>query len=677
MPSEGSVKREIDNSIPLEDYFDKETELNEEQKKAASCLDENILVLAGAGCGKTKTIIARAQFLIENHTAAKNVHILTFTRKASAEIVQRIKSNLGEKAEGLKASTFHTWCMSLIRKGPDLFGCKDHSVIDREDQLSVFSFFRAASRYANDPEMPKAVDLLDSYSYTRNVGGTFRTTLEKNYPSSLRLFDEIKKIIISYEKRKEESKYLDYDDILEVVANQIKIHPKIRDWVANQQSYLLVDEFQDTNPLQWKLIDPLIHKINLFCVGDDAQSIYGFRGADFENIHSFKNKISNSTVLKLTKNYRSTQEILDISNWLLDQSKLNYQKKLVAVRGKGLRPEFHTFVNEWEESAWIIEDLKSTYADGKKWKENMILTRAQFAARSVEKGLIEAKIPYIFIGGRKLFESGHIKDVLSCLRVVANNKDALSWMRFLKLFRGVGDVKAAKLLEQLASCDDIQNCINKIKSDNTIPQEITHILQNVEKTTTTKNAFRESVIGLSKILERKYKGSNWDKRVKDFSVVEQLTEKFNTILEFIEAYLLEPIYESEGGGVPIKDHVTLITIHSAKGLEANRCYVISASQGVYPLSRHYGQENEIEEDRRVLYVALTRAKDQLLITRSGNESAASLQKSETDKNDLYFFADLPEELYTNKDHRYADYGNIFEEMEYISTNKPSTNVDLE
>ncbi len=676
MSSEGSVKREIENLTPLEDLFEKEPKLNKEQRIAASCMDENILVLAGAGCGKTKTIIARAQFLIENYSAAKNVHILTFTRKASAEIVQRVKANLGEKAEGIKASTFHTWCMSLIRRSPDLFGCRDYSVIDREDQLSIFSFYRAASKYAKDPEMPRASNLLDSYSYTRNVGGTFKKTLEKDYPSSLRLFDEIKKIIISYEKRKETSKYLDYDDILEVVANQIKAHLKIREWVASQQNYLLVDEFQDTNPLQWKLINPLIHKVNLFCVGDDAQSIYGFRGADFENIHSFKNKISNATILKLTKNYRSTQEILDVSNWLLNQSKLKYQKELIAARGNGSKPELHSFINEWEEAEWIINDLKNAFADGKKWKENMILTRAQFAARSVEKALIEAKIPYSFIGGRKILESGHIKDVLSCLRVVANNKDDLSWMRFLKLFKGVGDVKASKLLDALALSNDIDDCITKLEFDTTIPGNIAHILKVVNNAKTTKNAFREGVIGLSKILEQKYKGSNWDKRIKDFTVVELLTEKFNTILEFIEAYLLEPLYETIGGGPSQKDHVTLITIHSAKGLEANRCYVISASQGVYPLSRHFGQENEIEEDRRVLYVALTRAKDQLFITRSGNQSAASLAKSQDEKHDLYFFSDLPENLYENKDHRYADYGNIFEEMDYIST-KPSTNVDLE
>lgn len=676
--SDINLVKEKNNLSPIADYFVTKTDLNDEQKYAATCLDKNILVLAGAGCGKTKTIIARAEFLIENLAPANKVHILTFTRKASAEIVQRVKSNLGDKAEGLKSTTFHTWCMSLIRRSPDLFGCRDFSVIDREDQLSIFKFIRAASKAAKEPNLPRAGDILDAYSFTRNVGGTLKSTFEKDYPSSLEFFQQIKEIVVSYEKRKENSKYLDYDDILEVVANQIKDHSDIRDWVASQQVDLLIDEFQDTNPLQWKLINPLIGKIKLFCVGDDAQSIYGFRGADFENIHSFEKNIENSTVLKLNKNYRSTQEILDLSNWLLDQSKLSYNKKLVADRGTGKKPEIHTFLNEWDEAGWIAEDLKKVYADGIKWKENMILARTQYSARSIERSLLEAQIPYVFIGGRKLLETAHVKDVLSCLKVVSNPKDDLSWMRFLKLWPGIGDVKAANLLNELESYEDIKGCIEKLKSDKLIPQKISYLLEDVSKSDVPKIAFRESVLGLREILEQRYKGNNWEKRVKDFVVVEKLTEKSNSILEFIEAYILEPIYESEFiTDEPIKDHVTVITIHSAKGAESKRCYVINVSPGMYPLTRTLGEDSEVEEERRVLYVALTRAKDDLIITRSGNESAASAQKWNKDENDLYFLADLSDNLIKNEDHRYLNSENQFSKSDLKSRRKPSTSVDLE
>ena len=213
-----AVDQSIDNLKPLEDYFEKKPNLNNEQKHAASSPEKNILVLAGAGCGKTKTIIARAEYLIENLSPANKVHILTFTRKASAEIVQRVKSSLGEKAEGLKATTFHTWCMSLIRKSPDLFGCRDFSVIDRDDQLSIFKFIRAASKLAKEPKLPRAGDLLDAYSFTRNIGGTLKSTFEENFPSSMGLFEQVKEIVIAYEKRKENSKYLDYDDLKNKVS---------------------------------------------------------------------------------------------------------------------------------------------------------------------------------------------------------------------------------------------------------------------------------------------------------------------------------------------------------------------------------------------------------------------------------------------------------------------------
>ena len=674
-----ALDQSIDNLKPLEDYFEKKPNLNNEQKHAASSPEKNILVLAGAGCGKTKTIIARAEYLIENHSPANKVHILTFTRKASAEIVQRVKSSLGEKAEGLKATTFHTWCMSLIRKSPDLFGCRDFSVIDRDDQLSIFKFIRAASKLAKEPKLPRAGDLLDAYSFTRNIGGTLKSTFEENYPSSLGFFEQVKEIVIAYEKRKENSKYLDYDDILEVVANQIINHSDIRDWVASQQSDLLIDEFQDTNPLQWKLINPLIDKINLFCVGDDAQSIYGFRGADFENIHKFKDNVENSTILKLNKNYRSTQEILDLSNWLLDQSHLSYKKKLIADRGSGIKPQVHTFLNEWDQAGWIADDLKRVYAEGNKWRENMILTRTGYSARSIERALIEAKIPYFFIGGRKLLESAHVRDVLSCLKVVANPKDDLGWIRFLKLWPGIGDVKASNLLKELETCKDIKECTEKIKRDRTIPKQIPYLLEDVSKCETPRTAFRESVIGLREVLEQNYKGNNWEKRVKDFSVVEQLTEKSNSILEFIEAYILEPIYESELAPLePVKDAVTVITIHSAKGAESKRCYVINVSPGMYPLTRTLNDDSEVEEERRVLYVALTRAKDELIITRSINESAASAQKGKDDKNDLYFLANLEDDLIENEDHRYLDSENQFSESKLTkSRNKPSTSVDLE
>ena len=654
--------------------------LNNEQNSAATWEGGHVLILAGAGCGKTKTIIARAQFLIEYITTAERVQILTFTRKSASEIVERVKNKLGDKANNLKASTFHTWCMSLIRKSPDLFGCRGFSVIDRDDQLTLLRLTRSSSDKAKNPLIPRPSDLCDIYSYGRNVGCSLRQAIELKAPESIDEFDEIAKIIRSYEDKKEARKYLDYDDILDVVATQFNNYPKILDWVSSNFTDLLIDEFQDTNPLQWKLISPLIPKLRLFCVGDDAQSIYGFRGADFESIHKFKEKVEGSTVLKLSVNYRSTQEILDLSNWLLNKSNLNYEKNLISDRGPGIVPKIETFTNEWEEASWIIDNLKENRSEGDRWDQNMILCRTAYSARAVEGALIESKIPYKFIGGRKLFESAHVKDVLSALRIIANPQDDLGWMRYLPLWGGVGDKTASDALSQISKNDSLDRCIEILKSYPKISKEALSILKEGEKGKTTEECFKTCADGLYKVLENKYKNKNWEQRLKDFDVIERLSQTTTSILEFLEAYILEPIYLTEALPKGNEDDVvTVITIHSAKGAECKRCYVINVSPGSYPLTRALSSGANIEEERRVLYVALTRAKDELIVTRSGGFSAASSSskiKIDDQMYERYFLSDVKDELFTNNDHRLNNDSEGIDGSHSDSFPKPSTKIDL-
>ena len=654
--------------------------LNKEQNSAATWEGGHVLILAGAGCGKTKTIIARAQFLIEYITTAERVQILTFTRKSASEIVERVKNKLGDKANNLKASTFHTWCMSLIRKSPDLFGCRGFSVIDRDDQLTLLRLTRSSSDKAKNPLIPRPGDLCDIYSYGRNVGCSLRQAIELKAPESIDEFDEIAKIIRSYEDKKEARKYLDYDDILDVVATQFNNYPKILDWVSSNFTDLLIDEFQDTNPLQWKLISPLIPKLRLFCVGDDAQSIYGFRGADFESIHKFKEKVEGSTVLKLSVNYRSTQEILDLSNWLLNKSNLNYEKNLISDRGPGIVPKIETFTNEWEEASWIIDNLKENRSEGDRWDQNMILCRTAYSARAVEGALIESKIPYKFIGGRKLFESAHVKDVLSALRIIANPQDDLGWMRYLPLWGGVGDKTASDALSQISKNDSLDRCIEILKSYPKISKEALSILKEGANGETTEECFKTCADGLYKVLENKYKNKNWEQRLKDFDVIERLSQTTTSILEFLEAYILEPIYLTEALPKGSEDDVvTVITIHSAKGAECKRCYVINVSPGSYPLTRALSSGANIEEERRVLYVALTRAKDELIVTRSGGFSAASSSskiKIDDQMYERYFLSDLKDELFTNNDHRLNNDSGGIDGSHSDSFPKPSTKIDL-
>ena len=294
---------------------------------------------------------------------ASRIYVLTFTRKAAAEITSRVAAKFGLAAKELRASTFHAFCMSFIHQYPQAFGCQGCTIIDRDDQVDLMKAIRGGSRADG---LPTAGELADIYSLARNTRCNLSEAISNYNDSYLRGKDKIAPILHRYEERKRQRKYLDYDDILDVVATQMRDNPQIRSLIASRFSHILVDEFQDTNNLQWSLLDSLKDRANLFCVGDDAQSIYGFRGADFKTIHSFTARVQGATVLKLEDNYRSTQEILDLSNWLLGQSPLAYNKKLNAVRGSGKKPRLLNFISEWEEAAWIGEDLLARRREGRR-----------------------------------------------------------------------------------------------------------------------------------------------------------------------------------------------------------------------------------------------------------------------------------------------------------------------
>ncbi len=625
-------------------------ELNPQQKQAATTVAHNCLVLAGAGCGKTKTIVARAAYLIDQGLPAQQIQILTFTRRAASEIVTRVEQHMGAQSKGLRASTFHTFCMYLLRRNPRAFGLTQFSIIDRDDQLLMFRLLRGKDK---GNVLPKAAELCDLYSYARNTKTKLSDALFKQLPQAVEYKSQIAELMKAYEQRKQERNFLDYDDILSIVAVHLQNSPELVKWVTGFCSALLVDEMQDTNPLQWALLQPLVGKVKLFCVGDDAQSIYGFRGADFENIHHFKERVPDAEVLTLEMNYRSTQGILDLSNWLLEQSQIGYDKHLQAYRGKGLKPQLHILSNEFEEANWIVQDLNQRHSQGAAWAEHMILLRSGFSGRYLEGALIAANIPYRFIGGVKLLESAHVKDVLSLLRVSVNPQDDLAWMRFLTLWDGVGDVGASKLAQELIQLPDIEARCQRLERHGKVPQQAILILMQLD----VLQQHVEACIGLAldalnEQLENNYKTKDWSRRVKDFDLVKQLARKHHSLGEFLEEYVLDPISISEIDKTPDQDLVTLITIHSAKGAEQKVCYVPHVSPNQYPHARAQGDFDDVEEGRRVLYVALTRAENELILTKQNLNLWSQDQYDELGRKiESYFLNDLPQHLVDIQIHR--------------------------
>ncbi len=627
-------------------------ELNPQQKQAATTESQHSLVLAGAGCGKTKTIVARAAYLIDQGIPANQIQILTFTRRSASEIVARVELALGEQAKGLRASTFHTFCMYLLRRVPKGFGLEQFSIIDRDDQLMMFRLIRGKDDKKNPNQLPKPQELCDLYSFARNTRQKLSDALEKQHPEHLAFKDQIAEIMKEYETRKRARSFLDYDDILAIVASALDQSDGLADYVASLCKHMLVDEMQDTNPLQWALLEPLKDKVSLFCVGDDAQSIYGFRGADFENIHHFKDRVPNAQVFKLEQNYRSTQEILDLSNWLLDQSEIQYNKRLDAHRGEGVKPRMHIFPNEFDEAKWIAIDIKERhYLQGSKWSDHMVLVRSSFAARHIEAACIAANVPYRFIGGMKLLETAHVKDLLSLLRVIANPLDDIAWMRFLTLWNGVGDVGASRLAQQLLLEPEFDLIFDKLEKFGRIPAETLLIMKQM---TVLKQEVQACVsLGIQAIeaqLAENYK-KDWNRRQGDFELVKQLASKHAQLSEFLEEYVLDPVSISEIERQSDSDVVTLITIHSAKGTEQKVCYVVNVTPGQYPHARAQGDFNDVEEERRVLYVALTRAQNELILTKQNLSLwARDVIDEQGRKVESYFLNDLTRNLCSMETH---------------------------
>ena len=627
-------------------------ELNPQQKQAATTESQHSLVLAGAGCGKTKTIVARAAYLIDQGIPANQIQILTFTRRSASEIVARVELALGDQAKGLRASTFHTFCMYLLRRIPKAFGLEQFSIIDRDDQLMMFRLIRGKDDKKNPNQLPKPQELCDLYSFARNTRQKLSDALEKQHPEHLAFKDQIAEIMKEYETRKRARSFLDYDDILAIVASALDQSDGLADYVASLCKHMLVDEMQDTNPLQWALLEPLKDKVSLFCVGDDAQSIYGFRGADFENIHHFKDRVPNAQVFKLEQNYRSTQEILDLSNWLLDQSEIQYNKRLDAHRGEGVKPRMHIFPNEFDEAKWIAIDIKERhYLQGSKWSDHMVLVRSSFAARHIEAACIAANVPYRFIGGMKLLETAHVKDLLSLLRVIANPLDDIAWMRFLTLWNGVGDVGASRLAQQLLLEPEFDLIFDKLEKFGRIPAETVLIMKQMM---VLKQEVQACVsLGIQAIeaqLAENYK-KDWNRRQGDFELVKQLASKHTQLSEFLEEYVLDPVSISEIERQSDSDVVTLITIHSAKGTEQKVCYVVNVTSGQYPHARAQGDFNDVEEERRVLYVALTRAQNELILTKQNLSLwARDVIDEQGRKVESYFLNDLTRNLCSMETH---------------------------
>jgi len=651
---------------------------NKEQLAAIEYDGGHALVLAGAGTGKTRTIIGRAAHLISLGVNPELIQILTFTKRAANEIVERVSAGIeGSGKNKPKGATFHSWCNQLITKFPNLFGAPDFTVIDPDDQNGIMKMICGEHAETFKKLRLKSQQLIDLYSFARNTGKnlteSIRTRHFKGKTGQEVEFEieqqrpHIEILLREYQHRKMNRRYLDYDDLLLVVAARLGKDMEARKILAGHVQYLLVDEMQDTNPLQLQLLEPFLEIATLFCVGDDAQSIYSFRGADFNNVHSFEKRVPESKTFVLEKNYRSTQEILDLSNWLLLESPIDYKKKLQSVRGSGKRPLVVNVSNQWEESSYIAARILENFSEGNKnFLDHLILSRSQYYTKALQAVFIQKKIPYVTYGGRKFMEAAHIKDLVALLRTVNNPKDEIGWMRFLTFWEGIGNIRASSFITELMQLDTPEACAANLPSiiggeeGQRIGNLYTTILKNRGK---VGKAVKEAYSEMSLLLAFKYRKDWEEKRKADFPVLELLADNYSSLGEFVSEGVLDnatnlngqPVLEgSEIQTVEVKDHVIISTVHSAKGLEADTCFVLNVSPKAYPSAMSLDSIENIEEERRVLYVALTRAKNELVLTRDlSSINARRTPSVATDtgngkKISSYFLEAVPPELIAQK-----------------------------
>lgn len=544
--------------------------------------------------------------------------------------------------------------MEMIEKNPAVFNFGKFTVIDEEDRESAFKLI--CGRHFKKSNFIKPSELAEVYSYAVNARCNLTTALsrrlfngqmdESTRAEILKRLPVYQDVIRKYLAFKAERRYLDYDDILQKVAVGLHKNPEAAAYIAGAYDHILVDEMQDTNPLQYLLLESFWSRCNLFCVGDDAQSIYGFRGADFKSIHNFARIVPDATVKKLTVNYRSTQEILDLSNWLLAQSPLGYDKDLTSHRGKGIRPALCHFNQEWDQARDIVMKIRDSIGvEGLKYHDNMVLSRSNWGLKAVETCLIEAHIPYVIYGGTGLMASAHVRDVVSALRVVSNPRDELAWSRYLMLFPRIGEITSARIIDSLLGLDSLDACLSALEANPAVDPAAALTLRAINDLRTEVSLAIEAAFnGLDRILGLKYK-DDWARRRADLPLLQRIGAASEGLAAFIADYILDPSLETglkeEADGAP--DNVVLTTIHSAKGLEAANCYIINVNYSQYPSSKAVAAGfDAVEEDRRCLYVAMTRAKDRLFVYRSNR---AARVEDAGDQSLMYFLNGLPIGLY--------------------------------
>jgi len=626
--------------------------LNPSQLLAVMTMDGPVLVIAGAGSGKTRTLVYRVARLVETGVPPENILLLTFTRKAAGEMLERAAGLADERCKRVSGGTFHSLAHSVLRDYANLLGFDNSfTILDRSDMEEIIqSLVQEIQIDKGSVRFPKRATLANILSKAANLQQSIESLMSEEYVQFLEHIPRVNRLLQLYGDYKRKNQFMDYDDLILYLKQLLSQHEEIRKDLNQRYRYIMVDEYQDTNGIQAEIVKWLasIHR-NIMVVGDDSQSIYSFRGANYQNMFEFPKLFPDTKTVKLEENYRSTQPILTFTNALMDQAVEKYTKCLFTVRKDGEMPRVIDTRTQHEQALFICQSIKEQISQGRSLKEMAILFRAAYHSFELELELTRQGIPYVKYGGFRFMESAHIKDLLGHLRVIVNRNDTIGWGRILRLIKNIGQRKS-------------QSIVDWVKKNQPLPWQIAEwpgagkgdgglkTLSHLLKELSSKNLLPEKAVELvmnyyDPILRERF--DDFPRRQKDLEQLIPMAGRYNRLRAFLNDLVLEPpTSPSDINSGRRGDSLTLSTVHSAKGLEWSIVFIIWVMEGYFPSAKAHSNQAAIEEERRLMYVAATRAKDQLIMCYPGQEKLPAWRLAEMDYRGglSSFIQDLPEDV---------------------------------
>jgi DNA helicase-2/ATP-dependent DNA helicase PcrA len=595
--------------------------LNDAQRQAATFGNSPLLIIAGAGTGKTNTVAHRVAHLISIGIKPSRILLLTFSRRAAAEMQKRIESLLSHSSliphhSSLVSGTFHSIANRLLRIQARPLGLgESFTVLDRSDAEDLLNSVRSELGLdKGEVRFPKKETCLSIYSRCVNAQEPIEDALKKHFPWCDGFADQLKNLFRAYVQRKQEQNTLDYDDLL-LYWFYVMQDENLATDLRGRFDAVLVDEYQDTNILQAQILQKLCPDgTGLTVVGDDAQSIYSFRAATVHNILDFPKTFPTATVLKLEQNYRSVQPILDATNAVISLCPMRYNKDLFSTRKSHQKPRLVTMVDEEQQSEYLIQRILEHHEAGTALRKQAILFRAAHHSDALEIELARRKIPFVKYGGLKFLEAAHVKDALAFLRLAENPRDTVSAFRLLMLIDGIGPAHAKKAISHLAAHQHDLRSWQDYSPPAAASDQWVGFVELMVKLARNTHSLPEQIAAVrgfyAPVLEKRYEQAAM--RIRDLEQMEQIASNFPSRSAMLAELTLDPPASTQDlAGPPLmeEDYLILSTIHSAKGCEWDAVYVIHAADGNIPSDMATGSDEEIEEERRLFYVALTRARD--------------------------------------------------------------------